>query len=429
VTTQAPDYDTLMLIQAVRRLYNPKGKRLPLPMAVELNRRLVKGYSVYKDDPRVVHLKQQVLDYNRTLFRIGVRDHQVSYAKFSWYKVVATLIYRVAKLLVLAVVVLPGTLLFAPVFIAGKTISHKKAKEALAASTVKIRARDVISTWKILVSLALAPALDIVYTIILTVWTHKNRVGGRVPSWIPLWLVAVGGLFFFPAVCFGALRFGEIGMDIFKSLRPLMLSISPSSKNTLINLRKQREKLQDDTNHIINELGPELFPDFNARRIVPEHETTHSPERPKTPTQRPGDPEIDALSFSPSSPAIRRAQTGAENLPRNSSFHNLSSIGIFASRPSTPRSRSRTNSGSEGFKHAFGLSPLSSKLDAGKADMDDVSRTLKAQMRERGRRRQSEGAGEGWEMADGRSETEESTNTEILTPGSEFEEGEGKKEI
>ncbi|KAK0767306.1 Glycerol-3-phosphate/dihydroxyacetone phosphate acyltransferase, partial [Friedmanniomyces endolithicus] len=26
VTTLAPDYDTLMLIQAVRRLYNPKGK-------------------------------------------------------------------------------------------------------------------------------------------------------------------------------------------------------------------------------------------------------------------------------------------------------------------------------------------------------------------------------------------------------------------
>ena len=43
VTTLAPDYDTLMLIQAVRRLYNPKGKSLPLSMVVELNRRLMKG--------------------------------------------------------------------------------------------------------------------------------------------------------------------------------------------------------------------------------------------------------------------------------------------------------------------------------------------------------------------------------------------------
>ncbi|TKA74135.1 hypothetical protein B0A55_06834 [Friedmanniomyces simplex] len=436
VTTLAPDYDTLMLIQAVRRLYNPKGKRLPLPMAVELNRRLVKGYTTYQSDPRVVNLKQQVLAYNRTLFRIGIRDHQVSYAKFSWYKVVATLIYRVMKLLVLSVVVLPGTLLFAPVFIAGKSISRIKAKEALAASTVKIQARDVIGTWKILVSLALAPTLDIIYTIALTVWTHKNRVGGRVPEWIPLWLVAIGGLIFFPAVCFGALRFGEIGMDIFKSLRPLMLSISPSSKNTLVNLRKRREKLQDDTNRIINELGPELFPDFDRRRIIPDQhveEDEEPSERPQTPTQQDGG-EIDALSFSPATPpplpqGVNRTRTGAENLPRNDSFHNISSIGIFASRPSTPRSRSRSrgNSGANGgFGKAFGFSPLAKA--PGKADMEEVGRTLHAAMRERGRRRQSEG--EGWEVGDGEGgegRSDVSTeHDEVLTPGSTVD-GEGEE--
>ncbi|KAK3110819.1 Glycerol-3-phosphate/dihydroxyacetone phosphate acyltransferase [Teratosphaeriaceae sp. CCFEE 6253] len=444
VTTLAPDYDTLMLIQAVRRLYNPKGKRLPLPMAVELNRRLVKGYTTYKDDPRVIDLKQQVLDYNRTLFRIGIRDHQVSYAKFSWYKVVATLLYRVAKLVVLSVVVLPGTLLFAPVFIGGKWYSHKKAKEALAASTVKIRARDVISTWKILVSLALAPALDIIYTVLLTYWTHRNRVGGRVPAWIPLWLVAAGGLCLFPAVCFGALRFGEIGMDIFKSLRPLMLSISPSSKNTLVNLRRRREKLQEDTNDLINELGPELFPDFSRRRIIPEQDihTTHSPERPQTPTTPGREPDAPAFASPPTSPAtpgVKRARTGAESLPHNDSFQNLNSIGIFASHPSTPRSRSRASSGAGGFRQAFGLSPLATKSGSGggggvSADMDEVGKTLRLQMRERGRmRRQSEGVageGEAWEVGgDGRSETTEGTG--VLTPGSEEEEEgrEGRKDV
>ncbi|KAK5723551.1 Glycerol-3-phosphate/dihydroxyacetone phosphate acyltransferase [Elasticomyces elasticus] len=445
VTTLAPDYDTLMLIQAVRRLYNPKGKRLPLPMAVELNRRLVKGYTTYKDDPRVMDLKKQVLDYNRTLFRIGIRDHQVAYAKLTWYKVVATLIYRVAKLLVLSVVVLPGTLLFAPVFIAGKVISRIKAKEALAASTVKVQARDVIGTWKILVSLALAPTLDVIYTIILTIWTHKNRVGGRVPQWIPLWLVAFGGLVFFPAVCFGALRFGEIGMDIFKSLRPLMLSISPSSKNTLVNLRKRREKLQDDTNHIINELGPELFPDFDRRRIVPGQEEDHHdenlPERPQTPTD--GSGEIDVLSFTPTTPpqaqGVRRTRTGAESLPRNDSFHNLASIGIFASPSTTPRSRSRASSGAQGFKSSFGFSPMSKitqqqgtedSAESGKANMEQVSKSLHAAMRERGRRRQSEVTGDGWDMADGGSEVSGISGEEILTPsGSEFEPEEAKKDL
>ena len=59
---------------------------------------------------------------------------------------------------------LPGIILFSPVFITSKKISVRKAKEALAASLVKIKAKDVISTWKILVALVLAPALYILFS-------------------------------------------------------------------------------------------------------------------------------------------------------------------------------------------------------------------------------------------------------------------------
>ncbi|KAK6383269.1 hypothetical protein LTR65_010325 [Meristemomyces frigidus] len=434
VTTLAPDYDTLMLIQAVRRLYNPKGKRLPLPMVVELNRRLIKGYTKYKDDPRVVNLRKAVLDYNRTLFRLNVRDHQVSYAKFAWYKVIATILYRIAKLAVLSIAVLPGTILFAPVFIAGKTISTLKAKEALAASTVKIRARDVVATWKILVSLALTPILDLFYTILLTWWTNKNRVGGRVPEWMPLWLVAVGGLFFFPAVCFAALRFGEIGMDIFKSLRPLVLSLDPTSSNTLVKLRKRRAWLQEQVNDIINELGPELFPDFDQQRIMSDtSHFLHSPERSSRPTapepDRDDSGDIDALNLTPPTPppapSQRSKATASDGLPRNESFGDISKVGIFASRPGTPnRTRSRTNSG-EGFRFGskgFGFSGFSPLSESKKSDMDEVSRNLHAAMRERGRRRRSEDGG--WE--------EESTEGDegVLTPStSDFEGGEEGLEV
>lgn len=421
VTTLAPDYDTLMLIQAVRRLYNPKGKALPLSMVVELNRRLMKGYETYKDEPRVAQLRKDVLAYNRTLFRINIRDHQVGYSKHPAYKVIFMLLERVVKLLFLSTAVLPGTVLFAPVFIAGKAISLKKSKEALAASTVKIRARDVIATWKILVTMALTPILDITYTSLLTWWVYYNRAGGTVPEWVPLKLVAIGGLFFFPAVCFMALRFGEVGMDIFKSLRPLFLCINPSSSNILIKLEEQREDLTERINDLINELGPELFPDFKNQRIVddPNH-PLHSPERsrPSTPTSQKDDTEIDALRFTPASPVtpppLHRNWTMPSSgltvqLPRNESFQNIGSVGIFASRPGTPnRSRSRTNSGSDshwGSGLKFGgklgrLTPLTSKKPepAPKADLDEVSRNLHAAMRERGRRRKSTGEEDGWEI-------------------------------
>ena len=219
VTVTSPDYDTLMvrrntilrvwgitdiiqLIQAARRLYNPTGKKLPLPMIVELNRRLVKGYTHYKDDPRIVQLKKNVNAYNEQLWLLGVRDHQVEYAKFSIIKVVFTLIYRLGKLAVLSIGTLPGLTLFAPVFIATKIISIRKSREALAASTVKLQGRDVMATWKLLVAMAFAPALYWTYTILLTWWTYRNRVQGYVPEWVPLWMVVIFGMVFFPSITF-----------------------------------------------------------------------------------------------------------------------------------------------------------------------------------------------------------------------------------
>ena len=429
VTVQAPDYDTLMLIQAVRRLYRPQGKKLPLPYVVELNRRLIKGYTTYQNDPRIVHLKKTILDYNRDLFRLNIRDHQVSYARFSWYKVLLTLAYRALKLVALSIAVLPGVILFAPVFILGKIISRQKAKEALAASTVKIRARDVVATWKVLVSLALAPALDIVYTTVLVSWAYSNRIGGRLPNWVPLWIVAISGLIWFPVVCFAALRFGEIGMDIFKSLRPLFLSLNPSQSNTLVKLRHRREWLQEKVNEIINELGPELFPDFDQGRIVSNpSQYTHSPERerPETPTQS----EFDALSFTPNSPPppLHRHHTVAiadpfHHIPRNESLSDIGNIGLFASREGSPV-HSRSNSrkfGTGGFKlRGFTSINKDSKTQT-KGNLEEVSRNLQAAMRERGRRRKS---GSGFELVD-TSEDEGAT-----TPStSDFEPVDAKKDI
>ncbi|KAI5362029.1 Putative phospholipid/glycerol acyltransferase [Septoria linicola] len=402
VTVQAPDYETLMLVQAVRRLYNPKGRPLPLPTVVELNRRLVKGYQKFKDDPKIIKMKEDILAYNRALFRLNIRDHQVSYAKFPIWKVVLLLIYRSLKVIILGLSALPGVILFSPVFILAKLISIKKAREALAASSVKVKARDVVATWKILVSLALTPALDIFYTVFASVWTYKNHIRGWVPAWVPVWLVAISSLIFFPAICFAALRVGEIGMDILKSLRPLLLSVNPTSSNTLVRLRRDREVLSERINEVINELGPQLYPDFDHNRILsdPTH-PLHSPERsrPGTPShRRDHSGELDALQFTPASPTQHKGSSSkASNLPRNESFQNLGSIGMFASRPTTPnRSRSRANSGSGGFSFGSGKGLGFTSIDSNpKANLEEVSKNLHEAMRERGRRRR-ESESDGW---------------------------------
>lgn len=400
VTVTSPDYDTLMLIQAVRRLYNPTGKKLPLPMVVELNRRLVKGYTHYKDDPRVMALKKSVIDYNKQVRYLNLRDHQVEYAKFSVPKVLFLLFYRLGKISVLSIGVIPGLVLFAPVFVASKIISIKKSREALAASTVKLQGRDVMATWKLLVALALAPILYNFYTIILTYWTYRNRVQGYMPDWVPLWAVVIFGYIIFPAITFAALRFGEVGMDIVKSLRPLLVSLNPASSNTVVRLRERRTKLSAEVTDLINTLGPEMFPDFDSARIVMD---------PFSGEQSPVSPTHSAFSDRGSQPDASIGGGSGINghqLPRNESFKNLANIGVFSTRPSS-RSRSRSNSnGGAAGSAGFPLKSFST-LDTS-AGFDEVSQKIKGAMRERGqlRRRQSEHAREQEEQDQDDSENE-----------------------
>ena len=406
-------------------------------MIVELNRRLAKGYNQYKDDPRIMDLKKAVNDYNKQLWLLGVRDHQVEYAQFSIPKVVLTLLYRLGKLAVLSIGTLPGLGLFAPVFVASKLISIKKSREALAASTVKLEGRDVVATWKLLVAMGFAPLLYNFYTISLTYWTYRNRMQGYVPPWVPLWTIVALGYVIFPLVTFAALRIGETGMDILKSLRPLVLSLIPSSANTLHRLRATRASLSAQVTELINTLGPEMYDDFDHARLVDDPFRTGLIQEPGTPPAAdaaaghrrfPSDlydpaPAAGGATAAEAVAAADDGTTAHESLPRNESFGNLANIGFFATRPSS-RSRSRSNSHATAADGASGggggggggvsaMRPLTSKKY-----LDEVSRRIHGAMQERGKersRRRSEGS---WELTG-------SEGGSAGTPGSE----EGKKDL
>jgi glycerol-3-phosphate O-acyltransferase/dihydroxyacetone phosphate acyltransferase len=410
VTVSTPDYDTLMVIQAARRLYNPTGKKLPLPVVVELNRRLALGYEKYKDDPRIIKLKESVTEYNRQLRYLNIRDHQVEYGKMSWFTVVLTFFYRVAKLIVLSAGVIPGLVLFAPVFIATKYISHQKAKTALAASTVKIQGKDVIATWKLLVSLAFAPILYNFYTVITAYRVYQDRLGGRVPEWVPIWAVFLAGWVFFPAITFAALRFGEVGMDILKSLRPLALCINPTSSYSISQLRERRAELSAQVTDAINTLGPEMYPDFEHTRLVfdayargvtndasnaflnlASSGSPTSPTRPATGHSRShsgaSSPGGTSGAASPTLPRRNTTQS-SRAIPRNESFSNIGQAPLFATRPPS-RSRSRSSSAGGGLNSAGFPVAGFTRLDS-KEGFAQANRKIREAMRERGelRRRQ-----------------------------------------
>ncbi|KAI5288150.1 hypothetical protein KEM52_001282 [Ascosphaera acerosa] len=427
VTVTSPDYETLMVIQAARRLYNPTGRPVPLPMVVELNRRLVNGYQHYQADPRIVNLKKQVMEYNTQLRLLGLRDHQVQHAKFSFVRVAAVLVYRLAKLTLLSLGTLPGLVLFAPVFVLAKVISIRKSREAVAASSVKIQGRDVMSTWKLLVALAFAPLLYASYTAALVYWTWRNRVWGQVPEWVPLWSTVPFGFWLFPSI----------------------------TANTLARLRARREQLSNHVTALINTLGPELYPDFDHMRIVGDplrdtlfekprgddaedadygdasREQEHGQAGRSAPRQRQHQQQ-HARSHSTAVGSESDAGTGSGSvtgssegvLPRNESFPDLGKFGFFSTQPpsraqsqsrssrSSSRGSRRSSHGSSGAGRPEWLRPLTSGSAAAaaaagagaeatatatsRAQLEEVTRRIHGAMKERGedrRRRRQSGSG------------------------------------
>ncbi|KAF8983662.1 hypothetical protein BGZ46_009802 [Entomortierella lignicola] len=262
VTLNAPDYETLMVIQAARRLYKPIHRKLQISQVVELNRRFVAGYMHFKDNPKVIEAKEKVMHYNTQLRYHGLRDHQVD-IRTTRKHAIGLLISRVIQMIFLSCLALPGTLMNLPVAIVARIISNKKAKEALAGSSVKIAGRDVLATWKLLVALGLMPILYFSYSVL--VFIYCSRFDIHLTTRL---LIAWAAWALIPFVTYASIRFGEQGVDILKSIRPLFLSIIPGEENTIDELRKSRAELKKTVTNLINELGPEIYPDFDSLRIL-----------------------------------------------------------------------------------------------------------------------------------------------------------------
>lgn len=274
VTLRAPDYETLMVVQAGRRLYRAPGQSLSLGQTVALNRKFIMGYLQFKDEPRVVKLRDEVLRYNKKLRYAGLRDHQVERATRAGWRSLGLLAYRLGLLGLWGGLALPGAVLNSPIIILAKIISHKKAKEALAASQVKVAGRDVLATWKVLVSLGVAPILYSFYAALATYLAHRLELSPRTRALMPLYTLIV-----LPTMSYSALKFAEVGIDIYKSLPPLFISLIPGNHKVILDLQQTRTKISADMHALIDELAPQVWEDFAENRMLPSASAPPTPSR------------------------------------------------------------------------------------------------------------------------------------------------------
>ncbi|KAJ9115919.1 hypothetical protein QFC22_005062 [Naganishia vaughanmartiniae] len=276
VTIRTPDFDTLMVIQAGRRLYKTPGQHWTLGQVVALNKRFIEAYLHYQNEPRIIALRRKITAYNRRLRDLGLRDHQVERATNPRrLRNAALLLYRSGLLLAWSILALPGVVTHAPIFIPAKIVSQIKAKEALAASTVKLEGRDILATWKVLFSIVATPLLYTIYSIIAAVIAYKKNAPPVVLHWMPVWIF-VG----MPFLAMSSLKFGEAGMDVFKSLRPLFLSLLPGAQKELEGIKQTRENLANELSELINEFGPQLWVNFHQSSLRPNATVPQTGEQP-----------------------------------------------------------------------------------------------------------------------------------------------------
>lgn len=291
VTVTCDSYETLIIVQMARRLYADNfSSQLSLESIVEMNRRLVQGYQHFSQEPQVKNLGKKILAYSDLLKVMNIPDHEVENVS-SRPKIITLyhLVVNFVQMSVLGLLSLPGFLLFSPVFIATKKISKRKAAEALAASTVKVKANDVIATWKILVSLGFAPVLYYFYSIVGTLYLRYKLVRGPL-SYFDLLLSFASIYIASVAVTYSAVVVGDKGMDKFKSIRPLWLWLI--DERNILELKNQRRDLSAQITEMVNEFGPRLYPDFNLLElqhkglIKPHTDDSDEEEELKTETLR-----------------------------------------------------------------------------------------------------------------------------------------------
>jgi glycerol-3-phosphate O-acyltransferase/dihydroxyacetone phosphate acyltransferase len=114
LTLNAKDFDTLRVLDGIRRLYVPIDRELSLADEAEVTRRLVAHWEAKKDAPDVAAFYAEVESWLAILDALGLSDHDLR-APMSRMDWVLRVLRHVALLVIDVPLALPGLVLHAPI--------------------------------------------------------------------------------------------------------------------------------------------------------------------------------------------------------------------------------------------------------------------------------------------------------------------------
>jgi 1-acyl-sn-glycerol-3-phosphate acyltransferase len=240
LTINAPDFETLRVLDGVRRLYRPAGMKLTMAERAELSRRFLDHWERLKDEPDVAELYRDMEVYLDQLDALGLSDRDLRQAlsKRRWA-------FHVARHLILMLVfiplAMPGILIHTPVLIA-----------AVFAGDGLTRRKDVRATTKMMtITVLIVPTYALMAT--------SAGLGAGVRGlWVGLWTACL-----LPASGWATIRVLERqaamrrGISVFLSLVGL--------RAQLARLQEAREALRQRLLTMVDTyLDPEL------ERVIPQ---------------------------------------------------------------------------------------------------------------------------------------------------------------
>ena len=155
LTVNAPDWRTVRVVQAARRLYKPATANLSPAQYVQLTQRFVNQYVEDRDEPEVRELAAEIEDYQANLDLLGLKDYQLR-QPIDLAKATRKLIVRSLVMLVLLPFAIPGALLHLPIGWIAALIGDRLSYDM-----------DDVATLKVFATLLLLPVMYIVVSVLV----------------------------------------------------------------------------------------------------------------------------------------------------------------------------------------------------------------------------------------------------------------------
>lgn len=245
VTVTAPDFRTLKTFWILRDLYCPTKRLLEMSSVDQVNlaQAFASDYDRVRVDPEVDVLLKRITEYSRRLNALGLRDKgniktAVLISSHTTFHLLWLLFLRCLYIIALYVVFLPVFVFLLPIFMISTLYSLRKSKEAVANSKVKIKGRDVMGTYKLIIAL---PLLCLGHF----TWTSTIRFAfGEAP--------AVAYYFFAPFMQFVVYKRIPNIIEYLRCTRTLMMALV--KKDTCSGLLRERAALKEAARALVDKV-------------------------------------------------------------------------------------------------------------------------------------------------------------------------------